>query len=40
MEDLTWGELMAHLREVHEFGERQVDEYFVKNRQELRAEGK
>ncbi len=40
VENLTWGELMKHLREIHAFGERQVDEYFVKNIHELREEGK
>lgn len=38
IEDLNFGELLYHLRDVHAFGDRKMLEYFVENMQTLKEE--
>lgn len=38
-EDLTFGEFHYHLRDVHEFRDQQMLEYYLKNIDDLRADG-
>ncbi len=37
-DDMNFGELMYHLRDVHALGDRRILEYFVQNIQSLKEE--